>query len=102
MTRFINDILATRTKEESGNYYVKKFKTDAKKTMDLMVVYQATDTTSGGATPTEDKVSIQYLLVAYVQDIELKGYLHHTKRKTKNFDTYLNKQLLLILVTLFS
>ena len=32
---FINDILATRTKEESGNYYVKKFKIDAKENLTL-------------------------------------------------------------------
>ena len=31
---FINDILATRTKEESGNYYVKKFKLDARESLD--------------------------------------------------------------------
>ena len=68
---FINDILATRTKEESGNYYVKKFKVDARENLDDGFnngVYQATDTTSGGATPAESNLSIQLSSgCAYVQ-----------------------------------
>ena len=68
---FINDNLATRTKEESGNYYVKKFKVDARENLDDGFnngVYQATDTTSGGATPAESNLSIQLSSgCAYVQ-----------------------------------
>ena len=68
---FINDVLATRTKEESGNYYVKKFKIDAKENLDDGFnggVYASTDTTSGGVSPTEDKLSLQLSSgCAYVQ-----------------------------------
>ena len=72
---FINDILATRTKEESGNYYVKKFKIDAKENLDDGFnggIYQSTDTTSGGVSPSEDKLSLQLSSgCAYVQGLSL-------------------------------
>ena len=94
---FINDILATRTKEESGNYYVKKFKIDAKENLDDGFnggVYQATDTTSGGATPTEDKVSIQLSSgAAYVQGYRTERLSTSYKdiEKPRTFDTEMNK-----------
>jgi len=94
---FINDILATRTKEESGNYYVKKFKIDAKENLDDGFnngVYSASDTTSGGATPSEANVSIQLSSgCAYVQGYrtERLSTTYKDIDKPRTFATELNK-----------
>ena len=94
---FINDILATRTKEESGNYYVKKFKIDAKENLDDGFnggIYQSTDTTSGGATPTEDKLSLQLSSgCAYVQGYRTERISTSYKdvEKPRTFTTEVNK-----------
>ena len=94
---FINDILATRTKEESGNYYVKKFKIDAKENLDDGFnggIYQSTDTTSGGVTPTEDKLSLQLSSgCAYVQGYRTERISTSYKdvEKPRTFTTEVNK-----------
>ena len=59
---FINEILATRTKEESGDYYVKKFEIDARENLDDGFnngVYAAGATTGDGNTATEENIAIQ-------------------------------------------
>ena len=59
---FINEILATRTKEESGDYYVKKFEVDARENLDDGFnngVYEAGSTTGDGNAPTEENIAIQ-------------------------------------------
>ena len=94
---FINDILATRTKEESGNYYVKKFKVDARENLDDGFnngVYDSTDTTSGGVSPTEANVSIQLSSgCAYVQGYRTERLSTSYKdvEKPRTFDTEMNK-----------
>ena len=94
---FINDILATRTKEESGNYYVKKFKVDARENLDDGFnngVYDSADTTSGGVSPTEANVSIQLSSgCAYVQGYRTERLSTSYKdvEKPRTFDTEMNK-----------
>ena len=94
---FINDILATRTKEESGNYYVKKFKIDAKENLDdgfNGCVYASSDTTSGGVSPTEDKLSLQLSSgCAYVQGYRTERLSTSYKDvdKPRTFATEMNK-----------
>tara|TARA_B100000965_G_scaffold381032_1_gene378111 strand:+ start:3541 stop:10200 length:6660 start_codon:yes stop_codon:yes gene_type:complete len=94
---FINDVLATRTKEESGNYYVKKFKVDAKENLDDGFnggVYQSTETTQDGNTPSEDKVAIQLSSgCAYVQGYRTERLSSTYKdiEKPRSFDTEMNK-----------
>lgn len=94
---FINDILATRTKEESGNYYVKKFKIDAKENLDDGFnggVYASSDTTSGGVSPTEDKLSLQLSSgCAYVQGYRTERLSTSYKdvEKPRTFATEMNK-----------
>ena len=59
---FINDILATRTKEESGDYYVKRFSVDVRENLNNAFnngVFTSEQTTQEGATPTEDKLAVQ-------------------------------------------
>ena len=96
---FINDILATRTKEESGNYYVKKFKVDAKENLDDGFnggVYAATDTTSGGVSPTESNISLQLSSgCAYVQGYrtERLSTTYKDIDKPRTFETETNKTL---------
>ena len=96
---FINDILANRTKEESGNYYVKKFKLDARENLDDGFnngVYRVTDTTSGGATPAESNLSIQLSSgCAYVQGYRTERISTSYKDidKPRTFATELNKTL---------
>ena len=96
---FINDILATRTKEESGNYYVKKFKVDAKENLDDGFnggVYDATDTTSGGVSPTEANISLQLSSgCAYVQGYrtERLSTTYKDVEKPRTFTTEMNKTL---------
>ena len=96
---FINDILATRTKEESGNYYVKKFKVDARENLDDGFnngVYQPTDTTSGGVIPSESNLAIQLSSgCAYVQGYrtERLSTTYKDIDKPRVFDTSLNQSL---------
>ena len=59
---FINEVLANRTKEESGDYYVKKFEIDARENLDDGFnngVYTAGATTSDGNTASEANISVQ-------------------------------------------
>ena len=94
---FINDILATRTKEESGNYYVKKFKVDAKENLDDGFnggVFKATDTTSDGNTPSESNISLQLSSgCAYVQGYrtERLSTTYKDVDKPRTFTTEMNK-----------
>ncbi len=94
---FINDILATRTKEESGNYYVKKFKVDAKENLDDGFnegVYSAAEVTADGNTPSEDKMAIQLSSgCAYVQGYRTERISTSYKDvdKPRTFDTEMNK-----------
>ena len=94
---FINDILATRTKEESGNYYVKKFKIDAKENLDDGFnggVYSASDTTSAGSTPSESNISLQLSSgCAYVQGYrtERLSTTYKDVDKPRTFATEMNK-----------
>ena len=94
---FINDILATRTKEESGNYYVKKFKIDARENLDDGFnngIYQSNETTSSGATPSESNLSIQLSSgCAYVQGYRTEriSTSYEDIDKPRTFDTELNK-----------
>ena len=96
---FINDILATRTKEESGNYYVKKFKIDAKENLDDGFnggVYKADETTSGGVSPTEENLSLQLSSgCAYVQGYRTERLSTSYKdvEKPRTFATEMNKTL---------
>ena len=94
---FINDILATRTKEESGDYYVKKFSVDARENLDDGFnngVYLPTDTTSDGNTPTEDNISIQLSSgSAYVAGYrtERLSTTYKDVEKPRTFETVLNQ-----------
>ena len=59
---FINDILATRTKEESGDYYVKRFSIDVRENLNDAFnngVFTSDATTQDGNTPAESKLAIQ-------------------------------------------
>ena len=59
---FINEILATRTKEESGDYYVKKFEVDARENLNDGFnngVYSVGATTGDGNTADEANIAIQ-------------------------------------------
>ena len=59
---FINEVLATRTKEESGDYYVKKFTIDARENLDDGFnngVYAAGVTTADGNTADEANIAVQ-------------------------------------------
>ena len=59
---FINDVLATRTKEESGNYYVKRFSIDVRENLNDAFnngVYTADQITQDGNTPVEEHLAVQ-------------------------------------------
>ncbi len=59
---FINDVLATRTKEESGDYYVKRFSIDVRENLNDAFnngVYTADQTTQDGNTPVEEHLAVQ-------------------------------------------
>ena len=94
---FINEILATRTKEESGDYYVKKFEVDARENLDDGFnngIYQSNETTSDGNTPSESKLAIQLSAgCAYVQGFRTERIAATYKdvEKPRTFDTELNK-----------
>ncbi len=93
---FINDILANRTKEESGDYYVKKFSIDARENLDDGFnngVYAADATTSDGNTPSEDKLALQLSSgSAYVQGYRTERMSTTFKDvdKPRTFETVLN------------
>ena len=67
---FINEVLAKRTQEESGDYYVKKFDVDVRENLDDGFnngVYKSGTTTGDGNTASEDKVAVQLSSgVAYI------------------------------------
>ena len=94
---FINDILATRTKEESGNYYVKKFKVDAKENLDDGFnngIYSTSDVTADGNTPSESQMAIQLSSgCAYVQGYRTEriSTTYKDVEKPRTFDTEMNK-----------
>ena len=96
---FINDILATRTKEESGNYYVKKFKVDARENLDDGFnngVYASTELTSSGVAPSEENMSVQLSSgCAYVQGYrtERLSTTYTDVDKPRTFDTQSNQSL---------
>ncbi len=96
---FINDILATRTKEESGNYYVKKFKLDARENLDDGFnngVYAAGATTGDGNTASEENVAIQLSSgSAYVSGYrtERMSTTYKDVEKPRTFDTVLNQSI---------
>jgi len=59
---FINDVLATRTKEESGDYYVKRFSIDARENLNDAFnngVYTADQITQDGNVPVEEHLAVQ-------------------------------------------
>ena len=59
---FINQVLANRTKEESGDYYVKKFDVDVRENLDDGFnngIYAEGATTASGNTASESKVAVQ-------------------------------------------
>ena len=59
---FISEVLATRTKEESGDYYVKKFSIDARENLSDGFndgVYTSGATTQDGNTPSEANIAVQ-------------------------------------------
>ena len=59
---FINDVLATRTQEESGDYYVKRFEVDVRENLSDTFnngVYEDSQTTAQGATPSENLAAVQ-------------------------------------------
>ena len=59
---FINDVLATRTKEESGDYYVKRFNIDVRENLNDAFnngVYTAGQTTQDGNVPVEEHLAVQ-------------------------------------------
>ena len=96
---FINDILATRTKEESGDYYVKKFGVTARENLDDGFnngVYAAGATTSDGNTATEDNIAIQLSSgAAYVQGYRTERLSTSYKdvAKPRTFDTVQNQSI---------
>jgi hypothetical protein len=67
---FINEVLANRTKEESGDYYVKKFTVDVRENLDDGFnngVFASGATTPDGNVASEENVSIQLSSgVAYI------------------------------------
>ena len=59
---FINDVLATRTKEESGDYYVKRFSIDVRENLNDAFnngVYTADQITQDGNVPVEEHLAVQ-------------------------------------------
>ena len=59
---FIKDVLATRTQEESGDYYVKKFEVDVRENLSDTFnngVYTSDQTTAQGAEPSEANMAVQ-------------------------------------------
>ena len=59
---FINDVLATRTKEESGDYYVKRFSIDVRENLNDAFnngVYTSDQTTQDGNIPVEEHLAVQ-------------------------------------------
>ena len=96
---FINDILATRTKEESGDYYVKKFGVTARENLDDGFnngVYAADATTADGNAATEDNIAIQLSSgAAYVQGYRTERLSTSYKdvAKPRTFDTVQNQSI---------
>ena len=96
---FINDVLATRTKEESGNYYVKKFTIDARENLDDGFnngVFASGSTTSDGNTPSESNIAVQLSGgSAYISGYRTERLSTSYKdvEKPRTFDTVVNQSL---------
>ena len=96
---FINDILATRTKEESGDYYVKKFGVTARENLDDGFnngVYAANETTTDNNAATEDNIAIQLSSgAAYVQGYrtERLSTTYKDVAKPRTFETVQNQSI---------
>ena len=96
---FINDVLATRTKEESGNYYVKKFSIDARENLDDGFnngVFTPDSTTSDGNTPSESNIAVQLSGgSAYISGYRTERLSTSYKdvEKPRTFDTVTNQSL---------
>ena len=96
---FINDVLATRTKEESGDYYVKKFFVDARENLDDGFnngVYASDATTGDGNTPSEENIAVQLSSgAAYISGYrtERLSTTYKDVDKPRTFDTALNESL---------
>ena len=96
---FINDILATRTKEESGNYYVKKFSIDARENLDDGFnngVYASGATTGDGNTADEANIAVQLSGgSAYISGYRTERLSTTFKDvdKPRTFDTVVNQSL---------
>ena len=93
----INDILATRTKEESGDYYVKKFTVTARENLNDGFnngVYESGATTSDGNAAAEENISIQLSAgSAYVGGYrtERLSTTYKDVEKPRTFETILNQ-----------
>ena len=96
---FINEVLAKRTQEESGNYYVKKFSIDARENLDDGFnngVYASTATTGDGNSPSEENLAIQLSSgVAYVNGYrtERMSSTYKDVVKPRTFDTVENQSI---------
>ena len=96
---FISDVLATRTKEESGDYYVKKFTVDARENLDDGFnngVFAADATTSDGNTPSESNIAVQLSSgSAYISGYRTERLSTSYKDvdKPRTFDTVTNQSL---------
>ena len=96
---FINDVLATRTKEESGDYYVKKFTVDARENLDDGFnngVYASGTTTTDGNAATEDNIAVQLSSgAAYISGYrtERLSTTYKDVDKPRTFDTSVNRSL---------
>ena len=96
---FINDVLATRTKEESGDYYVKKFSVDARENLDDGFnngVFGSDVSTSDGNTPSEENIAVQLSSgSAYISGYrtERLSTTYKDVDKPRTFDTVTNQSL---------
>ena len=96
---FINDVLATRTKEESGDYYVKKFSVDARENLDDGFnngVFGSDVSTSDGNTPSEANIAVQLSSgSAYISGYrtERLSTTYKDVDKPRTFDTVTNQSL---------
>ena len=96
---FINDVLATRTKEESGDYYVKKFSIDARENLDDGFnngVYASGATTSDGNEAAESNIAVQLSGgSAYISGYrtERLSTTYKDVEKPRTFDTVTNQSL---------
>ena len=104
---FINDILANRTKEESGDYYVKRFSIDVRENLNDSFnngVFEEGQKTQDGADPSESKLAVQVSPgTAYVSGYrtEKLGNTFKDILKLEHLLLLIVSHLLLTLVTMF-